>query len=194
VDTSNSGVIWLGILSSVAAVLVAIGWVVVRLGNVRAEKAELELKAFKEMRTEVATTVMSAITPNDLLKILYVGNNFKDQLEMIRVFRVAGIRNQVVALDGIQAGFMYLKEHSSTLFAIIYVTDIKKGTDFLELVMGDDVTKGMTVFFIDGNDPATALAAYEGGGAGVLKSPLEWTALLGFMNKAGLALTIEKVR
>lgn len=185
---------WIGIAAGVLVIVAPLAVVLTRWANTRIARAELELERLKSVRTEVAATVIAAIMPNEIFKILYVGDTAQNQIDMVKIFRVAGIKNQIITLDSAQAGFAYLKEHPSVLFAIIYVIDIAKGTAFLDMVMNDDATKNVSVFFIDGNDPATALAAYQGGGAGMLKEPLDFNALLGLLNKQNLTVTIEKVK
>lgn len=182
---------WIAIVGYILALFtpVIIAWSAVRVAKLRSELANL-----RTVRTEVAATVIAAISPNEIFKILYVGNTDQDQIKMVRIFRVAGVKNQIVTLNSADDAFDYLKAHPSVLFVIILVTDIHKGTAFLDMVMSDDETKDKTVFFMDGNDPATALAAYQGGGAGMLKEPLDWTALMGLMNKQGLTMTIEKAK
>lgn len=199
VALSNEPIPWAAIVAVFATL--ATGVVILMRGfnerRMMQLKAQIEsLQAVRKTEEAVVTLAVAAaaIVPVEIFKVLYIGTQSIDQTNMTKRFRQAGIENQLITFDSVQAGFEYLVTHPTVGFVIILVNDLKRGTEFLDMVKADDTIKDIPVIFQDGNSSAAALAVYEGGGAGTVAQPLSITALMTILNKENISTTFSKTK
>lgn len=175
-----------------AIILLMKGWNDRRMMKLKAQIESLQAVRKTEEAVVTLAVAAAAIVPVEIFKVLYIGTQSIDQTNMTKRFRQAGIENQLITFDSVQAGFEYLVTHPTVGFVIILVNDLKRGTEFLDMVKADDTIKDIPVIFQDGNSSAAALAVYEGGGAGTVAQPLSITALMTILNKENISTTFSK--
>jgi len=198
--------VWLALIGVLSIFVVGIvylmrGWNDRRTQSLTAEISNLKATATEGIRKDVlsaqaiidkpAVVVQMTNVLADIFPMLYIGSDVK-QLAMIKLFRSVGILNKVVVRESARDGYMYLTDHTNTLFVIIFSADVPNSAAFLDLVMNNDATKNIPVIFIDGNTAEAKLAVYQGGGAGSTGEPLNIQTMLELLNKQGLTVVIAK--
>ena len=204
-----SPAVWLALLAILATLTTGVVYVMKAWSDRKNQSLAAELSNLQATRAEsirkdelTAAAVLTApptiVTVNPTinkalqsLKILYIGETDADQVDIVKRFRTAGINNQVVTLDSAQAGLDYLKANPRMLFVIILVKDMERGLTFLQDVKDDIHIRDTPILFLDGATQEGKVLLYEGGGAGFLHEPLDFTVLFSLLSKGGLSATIS---
>ena len=201
--------VWVALLAILASLTTGVVYVMKAWSDRKNQSLTAELSNLQATRAEAlrkdelaATAIVNApptivtVSPSndktaESMKVLYIGETDADQVEISKRFRTAGIKNPVVTLDSAQAGLEYLKANPRVVFVIILVKDMERGMSFLQDVKDDIRIRETPVIFLDGASESGKVLVYEGGGAGFLHEPLDFTVLLALLSKVSLGTTIS---